>query len=260
VIHGDFNEFNIILGEDGHLILIDFPQMVSISHQNAEMYFDRDVRCIVEFFKRRFNYESELFPTFSDIEREESLDVEIAASGFTKEMDEDLSELLHHEKEEDVDEEEDSEDADENEDEEDKQIVSNQDEKPDSSISQEKDCIEEEGLDKLREQFTSAFDELKLEENKTIEASNIQLSSQTRPGRMDSCSESIAGFSMISRSTAATIAPEVIRDRVKKSFQRGDKIQSKRRIQAKGEASAVTRSRRENRDNIKQSKGIWGWE
>lgn len=68
VIHGDFNEFNIILGEDNHLVLIDFPQMVSISHQNAEMYFDRDVKCIIDFFKRRFGYESELFPTFTDIE------------------------------------------------------------------------------------------------------------------------------------------------------------------------------------------------
>ena len=30
-------------------------------------YFDRDVGCIREFFKRRFNYESELFPKFSDV-------------------------------------------------------------------------------------------------------------------------------------------------------------------------------------------------
>lgn len=68
VIHGDFNEFNLILGEDGHLVIIDLPQMVSISHANAQMYFDRDVQCIVDFFRRRFGYESELFPTFDDIE------------------------------------------------------------------------------------------------------------------------------------------------------------------------------------------------
>ena len=30
-------------------------------------YFDRDVGCIREFFKRRFNYESELFPNFTDV-------------------------------------------------------------------------------------------------------------------------------------------------------------------------------------------------
>lgn len=30
-------------------------------------YFDRDVKCIRDFFAKRYNYESELFPTFKDI-------------------------------------------------------------------------------------------------------------------------------------------------------------------------------------------------
>ena len=67
LIHGDFNEFNLILNVKDKVTLIDFPQMVSTSHLNAEYYFDRDVQCIRDFFKRRFNYESELFPKFSDI-------------------------------------------------------------------------------------------------------------------------------------------------------------------------------------------------
>ncbi|NXX99912.1 RIOK2 kinase, partial [Centropus bengalensis] len=67
LIHGDFNEFNLILDNDDHVTMIDFPQMISTSHANAEWYFDRDVNCIKEFFKKRFNYESELFPTFKDI-------------------------------------------------------------------------------------------------------------------------------------------------------------------------------------------------
>lgn len=37
VIHGDFNEFNIIITNEGKPILIDFPQMISTSHPNAEM-------------------------------------------------------------------------------------------------------------------------------------------------------------------------------------------------------------------------------
>ncbi|XP_035165654.1 serine/threonine-protein kinase RIO2 [Oxyura jamaicensis] len=94
LIHGDFNEFNLILDNDDHVTMIDFPQMVSTSHPNAEWYFDRDVNCIKEFFKKRFNYESELFPSFQDIRRESSLDIEIAASGYTKEMQED-DELLY---------------------------------------------------------------------------------------------------------------------------------------------------------------------
>lgn len=37
LIHGDFNEFNILIRrEDGEPIVIDFPQMVSTSHREAE--------------------------------------------------------------------------------------------------------------------------------------------------------------------------------------------------------------------------------
>ncbi|XP_014666591.1 PREDICTED: serine/threonine-protein kinase rio2-like [Priapulus caudatus] len=86
VIHGDFNEFNIMMDEEDRITMIDFPQMVSTSHENAEWYFDRDVNCIRAFFKKRFSYESELYPKFTDIEREGALDVEVAASGFTKEV------------------------------------------------------------------------------------------------------------------------------------------------------------------------------
>lgn len=67
VIHGDFNEFNIMITNEGKPIVIDFPQMISTEHINARMYFERDVNCVQEFFKRRFGYESELFPTFDDI-------------------------------------------------------------------------------------------------------------------------------------------------------------------------------------------------
>ncbi|KAJ1948359.1 Serine/threonine-protein kinase rio2 [Linderina macrospora] len=85
LIHGDFNEFNILLQENGEPVLIDFPQMVSTSHPNAEYYFNRDVDCIRTFFKRRFGYESVLYPKFRlDEEKEFSLDVQVAASGFTK--------------------------------------------------------------------------------------------------------------------------------------------------------------------------------
>uniref|UniRef100_UPI00398F751B serine/threonine-protein kinase RIO2 n=1 Tax=Pristiophorus japonicus TaxID=55135 RepID=UPI00398F751B len=94
LIHGDFNEFNLMLDDEDHITMIDFPQMVSTSHLNAEWYFNRDVKCIRDFFIRRFSYESELYPTFKDIRKESSLDVEIAVSGYTKELQED-AELLY---------------------------------------------------------------------------------------------------------------------------------------------------------------------
>jgi RIO kinase 2 len=38
VIHGDFNEFNIMIETDDEKpIIIDFPQMVSTAHENAEL-------------------------------------------------------------------------------------------------------------------------------------------------------------------------------------------------------------------------------
>ena len=38
LIHADYNEFNILVDpETGKITLIDFPQMVSVSHENAQM-------------------------------------------------------------------------------------------------------------------------------------------------------------------------------------------------------------------------------
>ncbi|KFX87877.1 hypothetical protein V490_07970 [Pseudogymnoascus sp. VKM F-3557] len=101
LIHGDFNEFNILVEEKPDAeakggvaltpILIDFPQMVSVDHANAEFYFDRDVNCIKRFFKRRFQFTpTEKGPYFADARKligtngAVRLDVEVAASGFSK--------------------------------------------------------------------------------------------------------------------------------------------------------------------------------
>ncbi|KAJ2416828.1 Serine/threonine-protein kinase rio2 [Coemansia sp. RSA 2531] len=99
LIHGDFNEFNILIRDDGSPILIDFPQMVSTSHANAEFYFNRDVDCIRTFFKRRFGYESVLYPKFAlDANKEFDLDVQVAASGFTKKEQTQLEAFMESEK------------------------------------------------------------------------------------------------------------------------------------------------------------------
>ena len=68
--------------------------MVSTNHPNAEEFFDRDVKCLQDFFRRRFNYESELAPNFQDIERMDALDAEVSASGMTKQMEKDI--LQHY--------------------------------------------------------------------------------------------------------------------------------------------------------------------
>lgn len=66
--------------------------------------------------------------------------------------------------------------------------------------------------------------------------------------------------SMYSSTTATTIAPELIKKKVKIALQKREKREQSRRILVKGEANAITRVRRENKDTIKQSTGIWGWE
>lgn len=119
LIHGDFNEFNILIEEKTEQIsnepkppppgtssrtessnnvtlipvLIDFPQMISVDHTNAEMYFDRDVNCIKRFFQRRFHFTpNEPGPFFTDARKligkdgAKRLDVAVEASGFSRKM------------------------------------------------------------------------------------------------------------------------------------------------------------------------------
>jgi RIO kinase 2 len=108
LIHGDFNEFNILIKEKSKTeitgdkkmesitltpILIDFPQMVSVDHANAEYYFDRDVNCVKRFFERRFHFTSdEKGPHFADARKligkdgVPRLDVSVEASGFSRKM------------------------------------------------------------------------------------------------------------------------------------------------------------------------------
>ncbi|XRM42013.1 Serine/threonine-protein kinase rio2 [Aspergillus tubingensis] len=113
LIHGDFNEFNILIKEiedpdakgkgreddedDENIrlvpVMIDFPQMVSIDHPNAEMYFDRDVNCIKRYFQRKFHFTSDApGPFFKDARKQliqnpgKRLDVEVEASGFSRKM------------------------------------------------------------------------------------------------------------------------------------------------------------------------------
>lgn len=94
LIHGDFNEFNIMITDDLEVVLIDFPQMTSMDHENAEFFFNRDVECVREFFRKKLKFDSEDFPKFADVERKYDLDVELAASGFTKKMAQDVNKVF----------------------------------------------------------------------------------------------------------------------------------------------------------------------
>lgn len=115
LIHGDFNEFNILIKEEHGTdseeeiklipVLIDFPQMVSIDHADADFYFQRDVDCVKRFFERRFGFTSDdPGPFFGDVKKlvgkddSKRLDVKVEASGFSRKMAKELEGYMkeHH--------------------------------------------------------------------------------------------------------------------------------------------------------------------
>lgn len=55
--------------------------------------------------------------------------------------------------------------------------------------------------------------------------------------------------------TASTIAPSVITDRIRKNIDKKEKMDIRKRCVAKGEASAVHRHRKENKDVVKEYAG-----
>lgn len=61
--------------------------------------FERDVRCIQEFFRKRFKYESEDYPKFEDIVKKVDLDSAIYCSGYTKKQERELNEEIFIDKE-----------------------------------------------------------------------------------------------------------------------------------------------------------------
>ena len=85
LIHCDLNEFNIMFDPESNTVtLIDFPQMVSTSHPNAAELFERDVNCLLVYFKRRHEYvPPDGAPLFASLApKSSSLDVMVEASGF----------------------------------------------------------------------------------------------------------------------------------------------------------------------------------
>jgi RIO kinase 2 len=95
LIHGDFNEYNLILGYDEKITLIDFPQMISTNHPNAQIYFDRDCQGVADFFRSRLGYHGSELPLFTDIgAREINLDQEVQASGFSEEHKQKFNKLM----------------------------------------------------------------------------------------------------------------------------------------------------------------------
>lgn len=267
VIHGDFNEFNIMVTDAGEPIIIDFPQMVSTEHRDARYYFDRDVNCVREFFRRRFGYESELHPSFDDVEREDALDAEISASGITRQMEKDILKGLGI----GSDDEEEDEEEDENENEEESEGgESAETEGAERDVAEEMEPAKEmetkeEDLDSLRREFEVAVN---IRSFGKVDEADAQVPSddcdddvsdlpqfnnrEFKPFRDPRLSNEDETRSMMS-SCSTVIDPDDVKRRVKASLARRQHATDKRRISKKGVACVVNRKRREDKEDIKTS-------
>ncbi|XP_058825327.1 uncharacterized protein LOC131685537 [Topomyia yanbarensis] len=326
VIHGDFNEFNVMITEqDQQPILIDFPQMVSTSHPNAEMYFDRDVQGVRELFRKKFGYESEEYPKFSDLERDDELDKEVLCSGygFTKEMEDDVLKEYHQinesEDEDDEASDEDYQDSvadgmDEGEIEECRKKLEEEikfaEEKPaniqtkhadkNSSIlkyiasmspgdmekpfNEEEEDVFKDALEDISagEPFKEPSQSNSLqgpvgtnaEENERDDVCSVSsnelitnelddnltdLDPNSREYRMIMVRKLLddARSARSYSTTASTIAPSVVTDRIRNGLRLQEKKDQKKRAVPKGEASAVRRMRKDNNGIVKEYRG---WE
>jgi RIO kinase 2 len=315
VIHGDFNEFNIMVTDDAKPIVIDFPQMVSTSHENAKMFFDRDVMGVRDMFKKKFGFESDDYPKFEDLEREDDLDIEVSCSGFTKEMVKDLMDEYHGEEGEEEDDEDDAgSDASSDGGEEKpeaidlyKKQVENEVKYSEQSVKNKSEADKNNGILKYMEsmskhtEFDKAFsddeefkdaltdlnitsspgksgekpakvpqianEDTKSESGDSISSNELEvpemddelkdLDPNSREYRMKMVRKilSDARSQRSYSTTASTIAPSVITDRVKKVMDANAKRQLNRRAVPKGETSAVRRMRIENKDVIKDFDG-----
>ena len=271
-----------------------------------------------EYFRKRFGYECAGYPTFDELERDDNLDIEVACSGFTKQMEKDLLQEYGMESASD-----DDDTNDEDEDHSDAETENNEEElnrlrqQVDAEVKFSEERAGERDTSKAlnfniqnyisslaqadngEEEFEDALDDIDAEiplpksteleparatsndveetidsvENVHISDSNsvdanvssggedddelADLDPKSREYRLKMV-EKILSDARSHRSystSASTIAPSVISDRIKKTLHVKEKREERKRCVAKGEASAVTRIRKENRDTCKQYAG-----
>lgn len=280
-----------------------------------------------EYFRKRFGYECAGFPTFDDLERDDNLDIEVACSGFTKQMEKDLLQEYGMESVSDAEDsteedaaaaESDTDDTENNEEElnrlrqqvdaevkftEEKAnerdvskainfniqnymaSLSIQPKKMNDEIDVFEDAIDDvdENSSKKNVNQKEITPNVKNEIEQTIDlVANVHTcdgSSADRnvsSGGENDDDDELADldpksrefrFKMVEKllsdarsqrsysTSASTIAPSVVKDRIKKTLNVKEKKEQRKRCVVKGEASAVTRVRNENRDTCKQYAG-----
>lgn len=54
MIHGDLGEYNVVVDEEGNILIIDWVQAVPIDHPNAKQILHRDIENICNYFQKKY--------------------------------------------------------------------------------------------------------------------------------------------------------------------------------------------------------------
>jgi len=272
IIHGDLNEFNLLINNNGDVTLIDFPQMVSTSHSNAEYYFDRDVAGVTDFFKRKFDFVSvERVPKFSDVKREYNMDEDLKASGYNKQVEKDLEEELRpddcNSEDDDVSENETQEEESENEDKEEEKSEETKKANTSSRLDtwldsqQTEDDRVDEVVELTAEEMSArqaAAEEImkrnkekekKGENEEEIDEAADQLTELVVQEKGGAAWEN-QSMSQMSKLSSTSCSPDEIKYRVKKQVAAAKK-RERARLLKKGESAKYTATRRQLQADIK---------
>jgi RIO kinase 2 len=60
IIHADLSEYNVLLKPNRHILIIDWPQYVTREHPNSEDLLARDVRNVLQYFRRKHGLDAGL--------------------------------------------------------------------------------------------------------------------------------------------------------------------------------------------------------
>lgn len=59
IIHADLSPYNVLVREDGEIVIIDWPQAVSRTHPQALELLERDLKNVVDHFQRKYRLDFE---------------------------------------------------------------------------------------------------------------------------------------------------------------------------------------------------------
>ncbi len=60
LIHGDLGEFNVVVDEEGKILIIDWLQSIPSDHPNAGLILKKDIQNLCNYFRKKYGIESDV--------------------------------------------------------------------------------------------------------------------------------------------------------------------------------------------------------